>query len=79
MEFEEFEEGIAITKGGSFQKGWDTEELKLLIFFLIIVFSVFGYICYRNYILISTGQMAQMNRESRKNKKNKQRWDMDDI
>ena len=79
MEFDEFDDGIAITKKGSYQKGWNSEELKLLGFFLLILFSVFGYMCYRNYILISSGKMAEMNRRSKKNKKNKQRWDIDDI
>ena len=77
MEFEDIQEEIQGKRVE--QKQWGSEEIKLLVVFVGILLLVVGYMCYRNYVLISSGQMETMIRESRKKKKNKGKWDMDDI
>ena len=77
MEFEDIQEEIH--KRGIESEPWGSEEIKLLVFFLLIIFLILGYMCYRNYILISSGEMDRINRQSRRNKKNKIKWDLDEI
>ena len=77
MEYEDIQDEIDQVSFGS--ESWGSEELKLLFVFLGILAVIFGYMCYRNYVLISSGEMQRIIRKSKKNKKNRERWDVDEI
>ena len=77
MEYEDIQDEIDQVSFGS--ESWGSEELKLLFVFLGILAVTFGYMCYRNYVLISSGEMQRIIRKSKKNKKNRERWDVDEI
>ena len=46
---------------------------------MVIVIFFFGYMFYKNYVLISTGEMDKIIKRSRKNKRNNERWEVDEI
>lgn len=55
------------------------EHTKLLIVVVLAVICFFLYMIYKNYMMVKTGALAEIEKKARSNKRNRQYWDASEI